>query len=310
MKTLPLFYFPTKQVWVDDDNLIIQALALAFNKEGQMIQCLSADAFNTWLAGYQSPIAKQRFLKTNMDDDNYGSPQQSPVNFNISEIAKLANNIEKYDEVSVAILDYKLPNSTGFELAQKLEGTKILKILLTGMAEQTQIISGFNDQLIDRFVPKDAPDLVPQLNKLVTELSFEHFRKITKPLAAHLETDQPLPFSDPVFIEFFLNLMQEKNVSEFYLVDKSGSLLCITATGERFYLAIHNQSSIKEWLAIYEEEEISQDCLDNIQAGKLLPFFGAGQEAWQIENIDWESYFYPSHTLATQRPVYWAIVHD
>jgi hypothetical protein len=40
----------------------------------------------------------------------------------------------------------------------------------------------------------------------------------------------------------------------------------------------------------------------------MVPFFGIGQESWNVDVKEWKDYFYPSKLISGRENYYWTIV--
>ena len=306
MKNLPLFYYPNKWLWVDDDLLLLNSMAHVFSAEKYVQPFQSSQECLNFLKSYQSPLSKQSFLKSNKQDESYGILQKTPVDFDITSLASLADDQNRQNEITVMVIDYNMPDMDGFSLAQSTNHLSIQKILLTGKAQESQVITGFNGNLIHRFVQKSEVGMFEKLSSYLKELSLQYFQKITLPLLSHLETETKLPLSDPIFIEFFKNYCERYQIKEYYLIDKQGRFLCIDILGNRSYLAVQSDSSIKSWLAMYgDEKALPRDELTILMEKKKIPFFGIGKEAWQIASSEWPMYFHAPKVLEGRERYYW-----
>lgn len=310
MKNLPLFYYPHTWLWIDDDRTLLNAMTLAFSEDHQVLPFQSANKCLEFLEKqYQPPSSQFSFLKSNIEDENYGTLQRTPVDFDVTTIAKLADNPERKDEISAMVIDYNMPEMNGFTLAEQTSHSPIQKILLTGNAQDNDAITAFNNNLIQRFVQKADAQMYGKLSDYLTELSRDYFRKLTDPLLTHLEAEVKLPLSDPIFIKFFENYCKNNNIIEYYLIDKNGSFLCINNKGERSCLAVQSNRSIDTWLALHgEEKTLSQDIITALTERKKIPFFGVGKEAWQLDPAEWSEHFYLPEILAGRETYYWVTV--
>lgn len=308
MKHLPLFYYPSTWVWVDDDKLLLNTMTSSFNSMNNIRPFNSANECLKFMNDYQAPSAKHHFLKTNSDDETYGISQNTPMNFDVQAIVSLRDDPTRHAEVTCFVLDYNMPEMTGFELAEQLAGM-IPKILLTGNTEENTAIQGFNDNLINRFVQKAEPTMAGKLKKYLKELTTQYFCRLTAPLLSYLEADGKSPLSDPTFIDFFETFCSENNLKEFYLIDKQGSFLCTDVNGISTCLVVHTKYSINDWLAIYgEENDLDKADLVLIKEHKKIPFFGVKKEAWQVNASDWNNYFYNASKLNGREEYYLSIV--
>ena len=255
MKILPLFYYPSTWVWVDDDRNLLTAMTDAFSLQNTVKPFLSAKESVSFLEAYRSPLSQHHFLTVNPHDENYGLLQRTPMDFDVTMIAKLLDDPTRFDEISCMVIDYNMPEMTGFALAKAVNSfLPVPKILLTGTKEENKAIEGFNDSLIQRFVQKGHEYMLRDLSNYLSLLTVQYFERLSFPLLAYLETEHKLPLSDPVFIEFFENHCELYDIKEYYLIDKQGSFLCVDVQGKRSYFVVHTERSIEEWISLYGED--------------------------------------------------------
>jgi CheY-like chemotaxis protein len=299
MSALPLFYYPTTTLWLDDEPLFLETMLHVFGQQQKILPYQAPQQCLQFLETYQEPLQQYNFLQCDKDNENVDLLSSTPINFDITAIAGLLNNPARFDEISVLVVDYHMPNINGFEFCQQTTAFSFQKLLLTGNTEETKAIEGFNDGLIQRFVQKSADNMRAKLSQYIAELSLQYFQRMTSPLLTYLQSNLNLPQSNPEFIRFFTDYRTENNLQEFYLLDKQGSYLCINKSGQQSVLLIHTQNSLSAWLEMYTEDaNLNTEQAAAVAAGKQLPFFGIGQDAWQIDNITWETHFHAGQRLS------------
>jgi len=298
MKTLPLFYYPSTWVWVDDDRTLLKTMTDTFSEKNRIVSFLSANECLTFLTKHESLLSQAHFLKINRDDEHYGLLQNTPIDFDVTVIAKLAEKNDRHDEVTVAVIDYDMPEMNGFTLAKEIQHLPIQKILFTGNKQDNKAIEGFNHNLIQKFVQKGDVNMFDDLSNYLKELSIQYFQKLTFPLLSYLETEHKLPLSDPVFIDFFESYCESNDVKEYYVIDKQGSFLCIDSQGKQSCLVVHTERSLQQWHSVYGNGKL-------LQAGEKIPFFGVGKEAWGFEASEWLKYFYEPNVLEGREKYFW-----
>ncbi|MBY0543958.1 MAG: hypothetical protein K2Q14_00235 [Gammaproteobacteria bacterium] len=309
MKVLPLFYYPSHWLWIDDDQLLLNCMMEVFGEKNAVTAFPSAQECIKSMKTYQAPLSCKNFLMSNIQDLSYGFLKHTPIDFDVTLLADLADDPARYQEITVMVIDYDMPEMDGFALAQALQHLPIQKILLTGKAEQSDAIAGFNTNLIHRFIQKGAFDAKELIPRYLRELSIDYFRHISAPLLSYLETEAKLPLSDPVFIDFFENYCEANNIKEYYLIDKQGSFLCIDDKQQRSCLVIQSDQGLDSWLTIYKDEEyLPDEELALIQNRKKIPFFGIGKEGWQVDTSQWLNHLHSPDTLDGRSRYYWARV--
>ncbi|PIZ03508.1 MAG: hypothetical protein COY58_09070 [Gammaproteobacteria bacterium CG_4_10_14_0_8_um_filter_38_16] len=306
IKNLPLFYYPTTCVCVDDDQTLLQCMPMAFEAFANSKLFSSAESCLNFLNHYQPQLSDKHFLKSNRDDECYGILQHTPTDFDITKIAALIDNLNRHDEVTTMVIDYQMPVMNGFSLAKKCQHLLINKILLTGMTQDEEVIAGFNQNYIQRFVQKSDLLMEEKLISHIKDLSMQYFQRMTMPLLAHLEVENLMPLSDPVFISFFQAYCAQKNITEYYLIDKQGSFLCMNKAGKKLFLIMHNDISLDAWLDAYgTENALSRELIQAIRCRKKVYFFGMGKEAWNIDCKQWANHFYTPSTLIGRQRYFW-----
>ncbi len=69
----------------------------------------------------------------------------------------------RFDDLSVLVVDYAMPEMTGIEFCAQFRGHRVKKMLLTGAEERDVVFDAFNQGIIDHFVAKNDDALVDHL---------------------------------------------------------------------------------------------------------------------------------------------------
>ncbi len=309
MKHLPFFYYPTTWLCLDDDFLMTASLSSALSQFNYIKSFHSPNACINFLGNYKSFLADQSFLHANTKDENYGTLEYASVDFNVTDIVKLADLPERHGEITSIVMDYRMPEMNGFSFSEKCTHISIPRILLTGEAKSNETIDGFNDNLIHYFIEKGDEYLFEKLSGHLKKFTYQYFQKKTFPLLHHLEADKPIPLSDPTFVDFFDKYCQEYGIKEYYLIDKQGSFLCIDSKGKRFCFVVQTENSIDEWLDLYERESNGvTEQLIPIKEREKIPFFGIGLESWRVPFDQWPQHYYTANLLEGRERYFWAHV--
>jgi CheY-like chemotaxis protein len=305
MSTLPMFYFPTTTIWVDDNNNFLKA-AEEILGSNQLKTFNDPQACLSFFTSYQSIFSKIPFLHGCIDNDYYGSVNHSPVDFNVPALQQIKDHSERQNEISVVIVDYKMPGMNGIELCRELKNSPIKKILLTGEANAKEAITAFNENIIDRFIPKNSTSLVNDVRTHLNNLNLQYFCERTYGLLQHLEADSKLPLTDPSFIDFFNHWRQAHAIKEYYLIDKNGSLHVTNEKNQSYYFILHTDKSLNSFITLYQDE--IPDMMAAIKNREKIPFFGVGREGWEFETKEWSNYFYEPQVLAGRENYYWVSI--
>jgi len=298
-ENLPLFFYPTKTILVDDDSLLLSILSNVLKKQIAVETFTSPKNCLNFFEQYQSPLLTKKTITSFADDEESHAKPFSLI--------QLANDQNRFDEIAVLVLDYSMPEMTGLQLAQALNNPTIQKLLLTGNPSNDEIIQAFNHKLINKYLNKSMENLGTVVLEYIRALQKDFFRTQTAALLHVLEADKKLPFSDPDFIAFFDIYCEEHSITEYYMADKNGSLLCINKEGQRTMLVIHTNESLESWVKLNQEEcnSETQAYFDQVNAREKIPYFGINKEAWEIERSSWSNHFLPCKQLKGREDYFW-----
>ena len=276
MMSIPFFRFPTTVVCIDDDPDFLKALVLKLGKRYNIKTFTDPKEALKFLNSKEaSPVSQISFLKSVPELEISHSIHHLPVDFDISQVTKLAEQKSKYNEVAVILLDQNMPGMKGTELCTKLENKELKKILLTGELDHAEAIKAFNDKLIDCFVQKTANNQF-LLENLLTYIDIQeekYFIEKSAYLHNYLIADRVLPLSDRAFIDLFHRWCEHHNIQEYYLVDKNGNFLLIDKDGKQFFFIIHTDQSLNTFIEPYEDDEDLTTCIKAIKDRESMPFF-------------------------------------
>lgn len=305
----PLFYFPTTFLGVDDNPDALTALKTIFKKNPIQTYITPKEALD-FIHHYRSPLSLIPFLRAALDNDDADLLEHCPIDFNVLKIADMVNYADRFKEISVLVIDYNMPELNGLEVCRLLKESPIKKILLTGEGDYREAVAAFNEGIINAFIRKDSPSLQEELLTSVKTLTEQYFFERSQVLLANLETKEPLPLSDPKFIQFFEKWRNDNAIQEYYLMDKTGSFLCLDEAGKTHYFIVHTNNSLDTFMDLYEDEVSSeiQTLLKDVHDRKKIPFFGVGQSPWQEELIHWPQFFYPVSVFEGREAYYWTAI--
>jgi hypothetical protein len=228
------------------------------------------------------------------------------VQLDFSKIIQIANNPDRYNTLSVLICDHMMPDMTGIELCKRLANKTFKKILLTGMANEHSVIEAFNWGIINKYVKKNDADSINELKKHIKDMTLQYFMELSENLKT-ISTKLTI-LSDPQFISFFDNLINERNISEYYLIDKNGSYLLIDNHGKKSVLAIMTDESLDEFSEFFGTEPNAQYYMSQVKLRKSIPFFGIDMSPTKVPLTKWEKCFFTANILNCEnKTIYWSI---
>ena len=177
--TLP-YEHPTTIVLVDDDEGFLKSLSLAMHREGTI------KTFSSPNSAVQEINAQSDVLAAFLH--NQGLPRLSDPG--------------RFELFSVLVTDYEMDAMNGVELCQRIGGSPVGRILLTGKVDERYAVRAFNDDIIDRYVRKDDPEMVDLVKRYILDLKQEFFRRAVASLSETQKEERLRLLSDPVVRRF------------------------------------------------------------------------------------------------------------
>lgn len=99
---------------------------------------------------------------------------------------------------------------------------------------------------------------------------------------------------DPIFIEYFQGILQEKNIVEYYMIDKQGSYLLKSNDGIEYILIVHTDKSMQDFTDLLGEYEEFSEITKLVNQKKSIPFLGIHKTILDIDISDIQNYIVQS----------------
>ncbi len=256
MPKFACYYHPASIMIVDDEKTYIDSLKLRFKKyfpcreytdPKQALNFISNDyhfnpSSNRWLLR-----SKENFLDVKVD---------------MSAIKQEAYSPDRFEQISIIVVDQVMPGLKGLELCQQLGKTDIQKILLTGKVGDAEANDAFNDKLINKFIEKNSPDLIEKLISSIKQLMVVYFENLSRMTVQSLLHSYELFFLDNwEFIEFFYGFIKENNIAEYYLCAPDRFLLLDADGNPSWFLVKTEKDPSYEPIKTLKIEERNYYCI-------------------------------------------------
>lgn len=289
--SIPIYYYPLKVLFVDDDADLLQAYQ-QFNIPNQIEVQQNPEVAIELVQ--KSHNADSISLFDNITEDSQISlTDANPdtiVGFTYKKLNDIINDQDKYQRYNIVVTDYHMPNSMhGLELCAKLQSLNlnVMKVLLTGAYTTEQAISALNNESIDYFIPKS--DLTPdKLAVCISQLQLRYFYRITEDFI-QLTGNNLACFTDVDFANLLTNFIQKNKITEYYLLNHTGCYLLKNAQN-KFVLNIYTDEDLNQFCNMYSH--LSPNLLQQVKDRKLIPHFEIPSQEVTIEH------FYPAENIS------------
>ena len=283
---LPLFH-PTMVVFLDDNKLLLRALQLEFGDVNRIYTTDVNEALRLLNSSYDSLL--DDIIKNDSRDD--ASP--TSYTFDFENLLAALYDENRYKIPSVLVIDHSMPQMTGIEFCKKVQHLPCKKIILTGHGSLDTAVQAFNDGIIDYFLKKEGEDLSDKINTVINRMQHEFFEDISNSLLKYMGS---LFQQSDAYQELWRNVKESSIVSEYYLLDESGSYLFVDEAKNFHWLMVREQKLINEYADIAEGFDANEDLLVALREHKAFPYFLTKTDA-DASPDEWQNYLQPCQPL-------------
>jgi CheY-like chemotaxis protein len=221
----------------------------------------------------------------------------------LDSIHKTVRNRRRFEQVSVAVVDFDMPSMNGLDFCQNIENPAIRKILQTGKADERTAVNAFNDGIIDCFILKQAEDAMPYLNRAIGRMQHLYFSDFARSLSdvlaldAHPFTGSHAFMRDPVFARCFAQIREQLDIVEYYLSCAPDGFLMLNAAGIPYFLSV---CAATQWLSRYECSEngkAPRELLAALSSGETVSCRGESEGRAALADQKWHACLHPAGDL-------------
>jgi CheY-like chemotaxis protein len=300
---IPCCFHPTRVVVIDDNDRFLRRLDsnLSYDQATYLYYTHPEKALDFLHAQHLNPFS-HRYV-CNVDEEAW---EHRRLDVNVCDLHHEIYRPERFTQVSVVVVDYAMPDMTGLEFCQQLKNPHIQKILLTGEADEEMAVQAFNQGLIHHYIRKQAPDMVPCLQKAIDEAQWRYFTKLSQVMIEAIEAvyvvDHAL--TDPHFHTFFKRLMHENRFCEAYLCETMGSFLFLDERGQATGLVVNTQEQQGVWLDSTRVDHINPQLLKELKTLQKMMVYHNRSGILEPEAQDWEKHAHRPQRLQGEKTLY------
>ncbi|SFM08440.1 response regulator [Legionella jamestowniensis] len=282
------FYHPTNIIFFDDNREFLDAIKLHFEDRYNLYTCTNYRDVES-LLDRQAEFSEKLHLPKCTEDLFDGSSCE-----NINIIIDYLFNKERFNRISVLVIDYKMPEINGINFCESIKGRNIFKILLTAEADKDTAISSFNAGLIDKFILKTSKNLHEELADAINELNERYFLKFNY-LNVQNQNNSFTPIKKSLEC-LFKEALNYSNAIEYYKIDNSGSYLMLDSEGYPTWFVVKAIAEINQQLELLEGYEGSYDLVKFI-SNKQKMLFIPTESDYKLCIRKWDRYLISSNQI-------------
>jgi len=303
---IPLCFYPTQIVFVDDNSDFLDSISLIFSKHFNLKLFTQADVALKYINDLQ---------RENRIVENNEKPKPQGESDNWVKQVLTHRNLKRYDalkirEVSVLVVDYSMPEINGIEFCEKINNSSIKKILLTGQASAKEAIRAFNNNTIHYYLNKGDEHMLEELESSIRQLQQAYFNELSSSIKAEaIDSGTPF-FADPQLAHYFQNACNTYNIAEYYYLTNPSRFALSAQDGKQFLCVICTEDDIAEHLQILSEENAPKELCNTIETRKFIPLFPSEDGFYEPSIGNPMSYLHPADLIQGSVNYYCAIFAD
>lgn len=268
--TVPLCYYPTRVVLLDDNEDFLKTLEKGLVERG--INCISFTNPIKALDFVSNTLQRNRFssaIQTDEDENTYMN-SISQIKFDIRTIYNEIFNPHRFMDISVTVIDYDMPIMRGDEFCIALANTYLKKLMLTGQVDYPTAVSLLNHNIIDNYTEKSATNSIQAIYREICSLQTSYFCDLTKSIIDNI-FDSEIIYTD-VYVKLVNDIIQSNAIIEHYTVSKNGSKLFLDKNGLQLWLIIATEDDLNGWYETAELADAPNDITTSLLKKSRLVF--------------------------------------
>ena len=308
MHKINICSFPTTIVIVDDNEKFLNNLKMILEHQDSNYLFFS----NPHNALEYLERAKENLIQNDVGKKNISVEADEydtySVDLHINNLHKEIYNLDRFKKLSLLITDYDMPGINGVELCQKLNDSAVIRVLLTGVAEDITAIDAFNQGSIEQFIKKHDPLVIDNLRSLIKKSQEKYFAQVsTHYNQAYSFSESYINIlSNSIFIKLFFDLIKENEIVEYYALDFSASFLMLTKGGKVSALYLSNPAQHEAMIYFAESENCPNEILDKLKNKTHSLWFYENPEnsiSKISDEVNWSNHLLPIKEIVLDKQI-------
>jgi CheY-like chemotaxis protein len=303
---IPLCFYPTQVILIDDNSEFLATLSLALSKQ------FNVKPFTDTALALKYINEQEREIKLTEASDTPKPEGDSEVW--VKQVLS-RQNIKRFDEfkareVSVVVADYSMPSMNGIEFCERIQNSSIRKILLTGYATSTEAVKAFNNNTIHYYLKKNDENMLQELEETIHQLQHKYFNEISSSIKAEaIDSGTPF-FADLELARYFKKSCEGLDVIEYYYLTNPSRFALKTKDNRTFLCIIYTADDITEHLQVIKEEGGPDSIYAAIKSHAFIPYFPTADGYYEPGIKNPENNIHPADTIKGKTNYYCAVIPD
>lgn len=295
------YYHPTKTIFIDDNVEFVNQITRLVDNE-------NCEAFSSAREALKkvnySPLDVYQLCHCNVDNELSTSAQA--ISWDFSMIKNKVLDSSRFDEVSVAVVDYDMPELNGLDFCAQISRQFVKKILLTGFMDINAGANSLSRNQANSYIQKTDPDLFNKLKEFI-ELNKKLYFDDIKKKFINSGAELPSFFNSNAFQTYFSHLCEKHHIVEYYLtVDPTGMLMLGANKNEYYRLLVYTAEDLKAHHEVAEDQGADQGFLEKLANKEVIPDFGPQSEFYSpAYGPELEKYLFEPDVINGSKELYY-----
>ena len=303
--TMPVFYYPTQILLLDDNAIFVNNLNNALKEKG-IVGTTFTDPMAALKHVCAIPTQNPLLAALHREEHKvYEEPASEEAAW--AAIRTMIENPKRQTEITVVIADYEMPEVPGDVFFAAFSHPYVKKIMLTGRAAYEMAVKLFNQRVFNHFLVKDVHTTNDQLYAQIVELQQRYFLDIAAPVVNALFINHPYVLGAD-YAQLVEAIIQQHGIVEHYTLTKNGSKCLRDAEGRTYHLALATHEEMEGFVQTAELSDTPEVLLQSLRERTHFPVLLTPQ-ALSAEPARWNQYLHPAHTSVLEgQTIYWTMV--
>lgn len=180
------------------------------------------------------------------------------------------DGMTRFGLTRVCVVDYAMPAMSGLQVLSELSSWSGSRVLLTGRVEEQLAVSAFNRGLIERFIPKQSPDIRQRLTSAIQDLLDLTDLRHEQTWRATLSRAQNALMCSPAISRSLADLALREGWIEHVVLGAPFGVLALNQRGDVSWLQLEPIENLSDLAELSELQGWDLATVQDIRAGKTL----------------------------------------
>ncbi len=303
---IPLCFYPTQIIFVDDNAEFLSTLAMTFSRQ---FNVKVFDNPQTALSYINEQQRTQHLVEADEKHEAHGESDKW-----VQQVLTRPN-LKRFDEmrmmeISVLVVDYSMPAMNGIEFCEQIKNSAIKKILLTGYATPMDAVKAFNDNTIHYYLRKSDENMLDLLENTIHQMQYAYFNELSSSIKSEaIDSGTPF-FADVQLAQYFQSVCDSLDVGEYYYLTGPSRFALLSRDGSKSLCIIYTEEDVSEHLKIMLEEDAPEELYNKIASRDFIPLFNSEDGFYEPESGGANIHIYPAHKIQGKMNYYCAVISE